>query len=35
MSLQPGLGLFRVAVLATAVLLGIGNGAVFKLVAAY
>jgi NNP family nitrate/nitrite transporter-like MFS transporter len=35
MSLQPGLGLFRVAVLTTAVLLGIGNGAVFKLVAAY
>jgi NNP family nitrate/nitrite transporter-like MFS transporter len=35
MSLQAGLGLFRLAVLATAVLLGIGNGAVFKLVAAY
>jgi NNP family nitrate/nitrite transporter-like MFS transporter len=35
MSLQPELGLFRLAVLATAVLLGIGNGAVFKLVAAY
>src|SRR5215207_2077353 len=35
MSLQPDLGLFRVAVLTTAVLLGIGNGAVFKLVAAY
>lgn len=35
MSLQPGLGLFRLAVLTTAVLLGIGNGAVFKLVAAY
>jgi MFS transporter, NNP family, nitrate/nitrite transporter len=35
LSLQPGLGLFRVAVLATAVLLGIGNGAVFKLVAEY
>ena len=35
MSLQPGLGLFRVAVLTTAVLLGIGNGAVFKLVAEY
>jgi MFS transporter, NNP family, nitrate/nitrite transporter len=35
LSLQPGLGLFRVAVLTTAVLLGIGNGAVFKLVAEY
>lgn len=35
MSLEPGLGLFRVAVFATAVLLGVGNGAVFKLVAAY
>lgn len=35
MSLQPGLGLFRLAVLTTAVLLGIGNGAVFKLVAEY
>ena len=35
MSLQSGLGLFRVAVLGTAVLLGIGNGAVFKLVAEY
>jgi NNP family nitrate/nitrite transporter-like MFS transporter len=35
MSLQPDLGLFRLAVLTTAVLLGIGNGAVFKLVAAY
>jgi len=35
MSLQPDLGLFRVAVLTTAVPLGIGNGAVFKLVAAY
>jgi nitrate/nitrite transporter NarK len=35
MSLQPELGLFRLAVLTTAVLLGIGNGAVFKLVAAY
>jgi NNP family nitrate/nitrite transporter-like MFS transporter len=35
MSLQPGLGLFRLAVLTTAVLLGVGNGAVFKLVAAY
>jgi NNP family nitrate/nitrite transporter-like MFS transporter len=35
MSLQPGPGLFRLAVLTTAVLLGVGNGAVFKLVAAY
>ena len=35
MSAQPGLGLFRMAVLTTAVLLGIGNGAVFKLVAEY
>jgi MFS transporter, NNP family, nitrate/nitrite transporter len=35
MSLQPGLSLFRLAVLTTAVLLGVGNGAVFKLVAEY
>lgn len=35
MSFQPELGSFRMAVLATAIFLGIGNGAVFKLVAEY
>lgn len=33
LSFEPGLGLFRLGVLSSAVLFGLGNGAVFKLVA--